>query len=463
MRRPHAIVSGLVMLLFLGAGPLPSGTRAADATFEPTTIENGYPKALTFKLNASAPVEIKDVTLSYTLGGNRTTSLVKPDPAEFTPGTKVSVAVKVDTNPNTNWLPVGNELTWHWELTLADGTVSKSREDSYLYLPVGKDWKTAKNEIAIVYYTGSLESRANQFLAAMQSTYETHGKTLLKTELARKPVKLLLLADNKEINDASPSKGTTLDSSRVVVTCGFRPGNANDLIFAAISCGGDPTDTIRHEFGHILNAAAGEGTLVKLPLWLDEGLAVYAQAKQDDYTAAFQAASRRQTLIPFRDMATPIGDQNQIILQYGQSFMMTKYLIDKYGADKLNAMLALTKKDTRFDVALKQTYNFDISGFETEFKAAGGSGGSSPPTVAPTVQPQQQQPTRAAATAAPRQAATPTAAAASSNSVTTADSGGVSRTTVVLVGIAVILLLCAVFAFLISMFLQNSRGTGGAA
>ena len=365
----------------------------------------------------------------------------------------------VDTNPNANWIPVGNELIWHWEFALADGTTTSSPEQNYVYLPSGKDWKSVKNDVAVVYYTGQRETLANTFLQAMQSIYEKHGKGLLKTDLERKPVKLLLLGDSKEINEAAPSKGSTLDNSRTVVTCGFRPGSANDIIFTAISCGvGDPADTVRHEFGHILNAAAGEGTLVKLPLWMDEGLAVYAQEKQDEYSAAFEAASRRQRLIPFRDMATAISDQNQIILQYGQSYRMVKYLIDKYGQAKLLQLLAATKKDTRFDVALKNTYSFDLAGFEQEFTAS--LSGGTPPTVAPTQQPQQQQPTRAAATAAPR--VQPTAApAAQVEQLTTSGDDGISKTTVVMVGIAVVLLLCAVFAFLISMFFQNSR-TGAA-
>ena len=452
MRRLLAVFAvGMVAILFSGLATSPA---QAEATFETAPIENGYPKNLTFKLTATSTVEIKDVTLAYKLVGRNSSALGKPEPGAFTAGTKVTTTVIVDTNPNTNWIPVGNELLWHWELTLADGMTASSKEESYLYLPSGKDWKSAKNDVAVVYYTGQRDNLANTFLQAMQTIYEKHGRGLLKTDLERKPVKLLLLGDSKEINDASPSKGSTFDNSRTVVTCGFRPGSANDIIFAAISCGvGDPADTVRHEFGHILNAAAGEGTLVKLPLWLDEGLAVYAQEKQDDYSAAFDAASRRQKLIPFRDMATPVSDQNQVILQYGESYRMVKYLIDKFGQAKLIAMLAATKKDTRFDVALKNTYGFDLDGFEKEFTA---SLGGAQPTAAPTQQPQQQQPTRPAATAAPRAQAT-AQATTTAQQLTTSGDDGISKTTVVMVGIAIVLLLCAVFAFLISMFLQNSR------
>ena len=102
---PFLLVALLPALVFVSV----ETTRArADATFETSTVENGYPKNLTFKLVANAPIEIKDVTLTYSLSGRGPIALAKPEPNSFTPGTKVTTSVIVDTNPNTNWLPVGN-------------------------------------------------------------------------------------------------------------------------------------------------------------------------------------------------------------------------------------------------------------------------------------------------------------------------------------------------------------------
>jgi hypothetical protein len=387
------------------------------------------------------------------VSGTGIRAIAKPD--EMTAGKTVTTTVKVDTNPNTNWIPAGNEISWHWELSLADGTTTVSKDQSFVYLPPNKDWKTVANEDFTIYFTGTREALANRFLQAMTDTYQKHGKTLLKADIPKRPVKLLLMADAKELQESAPSKGSTIDNSRVVVTCGFRPGGGNylinDLIFAAISCGGsDGVDTVRHEFAHILNASAGESTLVKLPVWLDEGLAVYAQEAQDEYTAAFRAAAQSSRgIIPFRQMSTPTADQNQIILQYGQAYTMTKYLIDKYGPGKLNQLLALTKKNTRFDEALKQTYAFDMDGFEKEFKAA--LTGTRPAATPAATERPQQQPTARATAAATQAAAVKEAKATSS------DDSGISRTTVAIIGVAVLFALLGVFAFLVMMFLQNQR------
>lgn len=448
-----AAVLPLAITLFAA----PATPARADATIEATTVENGYPKDLTFTLKASAPVAITDVTLRFAIVGSGVGALGKPEPGSFTPGASVETSVKVDTNPNTNWIPAGSEFEWSWELTLADGTVTKGPVARFLYLPPDKDWKTAENDFAIVYYTGPRDGLAQEMLRAFEEVAQSHGRELLKTEITQKPVRFLLMANNAEIQEAQPSKGTTLDNSDSVVTCGFRPGNSNQLIFGTVTCGGsDPVDTLRHEFAHVLNAAAGEGTLVKLPTWLEEGLAVYAQENPGEYSAVFQSALRRNRTIPFREMSLPVAEEGRVILQYGQAYTMTKYLIDTYGVPKLNQLLDATKSNTRFDVALEQTYGFDLDGFEQEFMAA--VGGGSAPTAQPTTNQQPGQPT-AAPTSRGQDQPQPTAAPTRTSRATSAEDGnGLSTTTVLLAGGAVVFLLLGVMSFLLMQILQNQRG-----
>lgn len=453
------IASRLALLsavLIAGAVALhaPPAVRA-DASIESTSIENGYPRELIFTLTASADVVIEDVTLRYTIVGSNVGAIGKPEPEDFTPGTTVSTRVRVDTNPNTNWIPVGNTIEWYWELSLADGTTTTGPVSSFLYLPPDREWRTAESERAIIYYTGPREGLANEMLEAIDETYERHGRLLLKTELEPgSRVTVVVMGSNADLQEAQPSKGTTLDNSDAVVTCGFRPGNSKQLIFGTVSCAGsDPVDTIRHEFAHILNAAAGEGTLVKLPTWLEEGLAVYAQADPSGYEAAFEAAYRRNRLIPFREMSLPVADENLVILQYGQSYMMTRYLIEVYGIPKLNQLLDLTKANTRFDIALERVYGFDLAGFEKEFLAALGGAG---PTPQPTSQQQPSQPTPAPTEARP-QPQQPTPAAGAAGRASPDGDDNFREIMVLLVGLSVLLMLAAVMSFLLMLFLQNQR------
>jgi hypothetical protein len=431
----------------------------ADATIDAAEVENGYPRDLTFTLSATAPVDIVDVTLRYTILGSNVGAIGKPEPANFTAGTNVSTSVKVDTNPNTNWVPVGNRIEWYWEIALADGTTTVGPTSTYLYLPPDKEWKTAEDDLSTVYYTGPRDGLAAELLEAMQETHQSHGVELLQTQLEPEDhVTVIIMGTAEEIREAQPSKGDTLDESTAVVTCGFRPGNSKHLIFGTVACGGsDPVDTIRHEFAHILNAAAGEGTLVSLPTWLEEGLAVVAQEDPGEYVATFEAALRRDALLPFTEMILPVADERQVILQYGQAFAMTTYILNEYGQPKLNQLLDLTRRNTRFDVAFEQVYGLTMETFEEEFLAAVGSGGV--PTPQPTQQERPSQPTpQATAEERPDE---PEAEEPDRDEAAIGgddDDDSFDQVMIALVGVAVLLMLAGVMSFLLLMFMQNQRG-----
>ena len=86
----------------------------AETVISSAAPQNDYPKALNFKADISSDQEITDVTLRFSLRNRNLSGYGKPE--SFTPGTNVSVTVEIDTNPNTNWVPVGNEFVYHWEV-----------------------------------------------------------------------------------------------------------------------------------------------------------------------------------------------------------------------------------------------------------------------------------------------------------------------------------------------------------
>ena len=459
MTRTTAALLFCMTVLLVGMG---GATAArAETTIITATVENNYPTNLTFKLTARADIDITDVTLQYQLTGRNSSGVGKPD--TIAAGRAISSEIVVKTDPDSNWIPVGNEFIWHFELTLSDGSVFKGQDQTFLFLPSGQTWQTTTSSLLTVYYHGDRAQSAARFVTAADAVFKKTAQDLLKTDLTRKPVKVVLFADSKELAVSQPGKGTTVANSGVI-TCGYRPGSANDIITVASSCGGSSSlDTFKHEFAHIINQAAGESPLVKLPFWLDEGLAVFAQDSQADFLSAFQATvARTKTVIPFDRMNLSPSDPNQIIAAYGQGYVMTKYLIDTYGADKMAQLMTLTKKQTRFDVALKQVYGFDIPGFEKEFVAKVIAGGN--PQTAPTTRPQQQQPTNTAPTqrAQPQSQSTrvPTAAPAPAQIV---QKDGTDRLTIGLVGLSALLALTAIFFYLVSMMFAQNRQRAAAA
>ena len=76
---------------------------AADTVIESSTLVNGYPNTLTFKVTAKADSDITDVTLNYSIKGRGTSALDKPK--DLTPGKNLSAEVVLQVNSSSNYIP----------------------------------------------------------------------------------------------------------------------------------------------------------------------------------------------------------------------------------------------------------------------------------------------------------------------------------------------------------------------
>lgn len=180
--------------------------RASAATVvESSTIANGYPKTLTFKVTARADTEITDVTLAYSITGRGTSALDKPK--DLSPAKTLSAEVVLQVNSSGNYLPVGSNFVYHWEITTADGQTTASPEQTFLFMPPNQDWKNVANDFMTVYYHGDRESLANAYLKAGTETYERIGKQLYGITLKQLPVRVIMFADEKESSEARPGSG----------------------------------------------------------------------------------------------------------------------------------------------------------------------------------------------------------------------------------------------------------------
>ena len=430
-----------------------TGTPAhAETVVESSTVENGYPSTLTFKVTARADSDITDVTLSYSIKGRGTGALDKPK--TLTPARTLSSEVVIQVNSGASYFPVGSEFVYRWRITTADGETYTSPDQTFFYLPPGRDWKTVANEFMTVYYHGERENLANQYLRAGVDTYDRIGKSLYNSELRQVPVKVIMFADEAESSPARPGSGGRFDAA--VTTCGTKV--TNDIVLVIpIACGSpDRTDTLRHEFGHILNETAGEGSLAKLPAWIDEGMAVYAQSSPGDYRQVFDQAVQAKRILPFTQMSTPASNPSQVGLFYGQSWAMVSYLIEKDGEDTFGEFMATMRGGRRFDQALGDVYGYaNLAAFEDEFKQAKGITQQAQPTAQPT--------SSQGAANTPRPNATATRTPAPPSTAGSDDDGGsIGLGTIAIGGLTAVLLLGAAFAFLISMMMQNNRTTAAA-
>lgn len=138
------------------------------------------------------------------------------------------------------------------------------------------------------------------------------------------------------------------------------------------------TPVFVHELTHIIfREYIGEG---KIPLWLDEGVAVYME---DKYGSTYRQGIhflkgkiKEDTYIKFSDLnnitVKSLNGENQdyVNLFYLESFSIINFIIKKYGKYKFSNFLRLLKKGKGAEEALaKAFYNFkDLDKLEAQWK-----------------------------------------------------------------------------------------------
>jgi hypothetical protein len=109
----------------------------------------------------------------------------------------------------------------------------------------------------------------------------------------------------------------------------------------------------------------------QLPVWLDEGLAMYNEGELDpDFRSCLDGAILADELISVRSLCSPFSAYSEkACLSYAESYSLVEYLLDNYGQDKMLDLLALLKQGSTYDEALTEVYGFDMDGLDAHWRA----------------------------------------------------------------------------------------------
>ena len=125
--------SALLAVLLVLAGVLAAeGDRPVSAQ-EATGITNGavgvnFPTELQFSAIVDGSQEIEQASLLYQIPPEGPLTRI---PAEVTAGEIVRVEAAVTTNAGDRYIPVGADIIWRWQITLADGTTLENESEHY--------------------------------------------------------------------------------------------------------------------------------------------------------------------------------------------------------------------------------------------------------------------------------------------------------------------------------------------
>jgi len=355
----HFII-GLIFLVATLASP-----AAAQEEIQVTdqAWDSAFRDHLTFTLSAQSPTEITEASLFYRVVGQLATSR---NEAEFTPGTAIEAQFTIDQTKPANYFPPGTELEYWWKLVDANGTELKTEGQTLLYLDERFEWQTLENErLTLYWYQGddqfgqALFERANLALDTLA--------TDIGIEL-ESPIKIFIYANHQDLLSA------------LSVTAQEWTGGVAFTQYGVVILGINPVqldwglNAMTHEMSHLVIHQATDNPFSGLPRWLDEGIAVYNENRDeldDDFRPVFERAVANNDLMTLRTLSSHFpADPVKANLAYGQSGAVVKFIVDTYGSDAMAELLSIFAEGAIPDEALQQALGVDTDGLDNAFRAS---------------------------------------------------------------------------------------------
>jgi len=125
--------------------------------------------------------------------------------------------------------------------------------------------------------------------------------------------------------------------------------------------------TISHELTHLVINQITYNPYNYLPNWLNEGLAMVSEGELElSFIIALSSAEVENSYISVRSLCSPFSAYiDQTLLAYAESYKIVSYLIDKYGREKMFALLNVFKQGSGYDEALEKIYGFNMDKLNT--------------------------------------------------------------------------------------------------
>ena len=350
--RPLALVFCL-LLTVLSPGLVQAQT---GLTILDSSAQVELPSRLIFNMSAESDVNITDIRLCYTVDRLSFAQVTSEVYIEFVPTTTVDVSWALEM-VRIGGLPPGSSMEYWWIVEDAKGEKFETIPAQLQFSDTRYSWHSlTEGKVTIYWYEGK-ESFAQELMTAAQQALtklaEDTGAYL------ERPAKLYIYANSQDLRGAMiyPQEwtGGAAFTRYGIIAIGIAP-NTLDWGKRAIA----------HEMTHLVIHQMTLNPYNDLPIWLDEGLAMYTEGVlAPEYTACLNRAIAENSLISVRSLSSPFSAYTmESLLSYAQSYSFVEFLITNYGQDKMLELLLTFKLGSNYDAALEEVYGFDMDGLD---------------------------------------------------------------------------------------------------
>ena len=351
----------LCLLFGLLGAAVPARARAV----QPITVSNDltrveFPSQITFSTDVASSANVTAVTLEYSVEQRTCGTVVAKAVPAFTPAPKVKAAWTWKM-ADSGSLPPGAKIHWQWQATDANGAQTLSDQHTILWLDSDHLWqRLSGRQVNVFWYQGGQDFGLRMQGAALAALDAISLKLGLQPD---KPIDFYVYADAQDMQQA------VLGRPDWVGGIAF-PQNAIALAGVAPADEAWGRRVAAHELTHIVVGGYGFSCLGARPAWLDEGLATYIEggplaAEQ----AQFQSAVHDGSLLALSALDGGFSqDDFTVSLAYTESESLVSFLVTRYGAAKLLALIRQLSNGLGTEQALQAVYGFGESGLENAWR-----------------------------------------------------------------------------------------------
>jgi hypothetical protein len=354
--RGHCLGTVLLLTLYLGSWMPPPAAMAQEP--EPirvlfTEVENDFPDGLTFRIGVEADYPLINVILYFYIQGDTS---VTSQPIDFESGTEVTAVYTWDTSRIT--VAPSSPVLYYWELRDEAGNQLTTPEQRVAYDDLRFPWQELSDpELIVRWYQGDEEFGRFVYETAELSLSRMKEQSGLELEF---PIYVLLYANDEDfaswhffVDDWVAGQAFT----RLGVTTQIIPPGSNRAWIQRV---------IPHEIAHLFLYQVLHDGMASWPSWFDEGLAQYYELGSPDAALERAAqAAREGTLLPLVSLSGGFGrDPEQVRLSYDQSLSVVTYLLESWGKEGLQGLIAAFRQGKSARAAVEESLGVTWEEFE---------------------------------------------------------------------------------------------------
>ena len=314
-----------------------------------------FPDGIELRLTATADADISEVTVYYRIGGGNASVYGYPD---FESSTEIESTFTLATR-GQSYIPPGVDIEYHYVIRDVEGNTLETEPLSLEYLDPTYRWQRMRvGDLELLWH-----DRPRGLVADVTADVIERSKAAKQLLGISSPIpmKAVILNSRAETSKSFPNVSEAASEGHVYG--GFALGEFDTFVLGSLS-----VDGMVHEMTHLYVDEAIEGPGVRMPSWLNEGLAMYFESGPRGRDRVLARAAVGDRLIPLRSMGTVPGRPDEIRTFYAQSWSIVRYLMDSYGEGRMSDLLAEIGDGAPVSAAVQTVYGKSLEEIDADWR-----------------------------------------------------------------------------------------------